>query len=93
MGRGSYQRTRLNKYGFPRGYLTRKKQINGFQTGDIIRAEVTKGKKVGIYVGRIAVRKSGSFNIQTGTDVIQGISYKYCRIIQRNDGYGYIFNR
>jgi 5-methylcytosine-specific restriction endonuclease McrA len=88
-GRGSYQRTRLDKFGFPRGYLMRSKSVFGFQTGDIVRAVVTKGKKVGKYVGRVAIRASGSFNITTLTETIQGISYKYCQIISRNDGYGY----
>jgi hypothetical protein len=89
MGRGSYQRTRLDKFGFPRGYLMRQKSVFGFQTGDRVEAEITKGKKMGIYVGRVAVRASGSFNIQTGQDVIQGVSYRDCKIIQRADGYGY----
>ncbi len=88
-GRGRYQRTRLNAFGFPRGYLTRQKRIKGFQTGDLIKAEVTKGKKIGTYTGRVAVRASGSFNIQTGHRVIQGIGYRYCQILQRADGYGY----
>lgn len=89
MGRGCYQRTRLNAYGFPRGYLTRSKRINGFQTGDMVKANVLKGKKVGSYAGRIAVRASGSFNIQTEGSVVQGISYRYCKLVQRGDGYGY----
>ena len=89
MGRGSYQRTILNKYGFSRGYLMRNKSVHGFQTGDRVCANVLKGKKAGIYTGRIAVRASGSFNIQTSTTVIQGISYQYCKIIQRADGYLY----
>ncbi len=88
-GRGSYQRTRLNAYGFPQGYLTRQKRIHGFQTGDQVKAAVTKGKKVGVYIGRVAVRASGSFNIQTAQGVVQGISYRYCQILQRADGYGY----
>ncbi len=88
-GRGTYQRTRLNAYGFPRGYLTRQKRIKGFQTGDLIKADVTTGKKVGAYTGRVAVRASGSFNIQTAQGVVQGISYRYCQILQRADGYGY----
>lgn len=88
-GRGSYQRTRLTAQGFPRGYLMRQKQIEGFQTGDLVKAGVTKGKKIGSYTGRVAIRASGNFNIQTSNDVIQGISHKYCRLIQRNDGYGY----
>jgi 5-methylcytosine-specific restriction endonuclease McrA len=88
-GRGSYQRTRLDAYGFPRGYLTRQKRIKGFQTGDRVKAEVTKGKKTGSYLGRVAVRASGSFNIQTAQGVIQGVGYRYCKVIQRADGYGY----
>lgn len=88
-GRGSYQRTRLNAYGFPRGYLTRQKRIKGFQTGDMVKAEVTKGKKTGSYVGLVAVRASGSFNLQTAQGVVQGIGYRCCKVIQRADGYGY----
>ena len=88
-GRGSYQRTRLDKYGFPRGYLLRSKNIKGFRTGDLVRAEVPSGKKAGVHTGRVAVRASGSFNIQKGDAVVQGISHKHCRLIQRADGYGY----
>jgi 5-methylcytosine-specific restriction endonuclease McrA len=91
-GRGSYQRTRLDRFGFPRGYLTRQKRIHGFQTGDRVRAIVPKGKKAGTHVGRVAVRATGSFNIQTATGVIQGISYRHCQVLQRADGYGYSFN-
>ncbi|HNB53608.1 MAG TPA: hypothetical protein PK530_16790, partial [Anaerolineales bacterium] len=47
------------------------------------------GKKVGVYTGRVAVRASGSFNIQTKSGIIQSISYKYNKIIQRGDGYRY----
>jgi len=88
-GRGSYQRTRLNAYGFPRGYLTRSKRIKGFQTGDMVIATVPTGKKAGVHCGRVAVRASGSFNIQTAQGVAQGIDHKYCKLIQRSDGYGY----
>ena len=88
-GRGSYRRTRLDAFGFPRGYLTRTKAHFGFQTGDRVMAIVTKGKKTGTYAGRVAVRSSGSFNLQTGSGVVQGISCKDCRLLQRADGYGY----
>ena len=37
----------------------------------------------------MAVRATGSFNIQTGDGVVQGISHRHCRVIQRGDGYGY----
>jgi hypothetical protein len=89
MGRGAYQRTRVTADGFPRGYLMRTKSVHGFQTGDIVRADVPKGKRVGTYTGRVAVRETGSFNIQTGSGVVQGISHRHCRIIHRVDGYAY----
>jgi len=88
-GRGAYQRTRLTRHGFPRGYLTRSKRIHGFQTGDHVRATVPTGKKAGVHEGRVAVRSSGSFNIQTGTTTVQGIHHRHCRLLQRADGYGY----
>jgi hypothetical protein len=50
---------------------------------------VTKGKKIGQYVGRVAVRASGDFNIQARTGVVQGIAHRYCTLVQRADGYAY----
>ena len=32
---------------------------------------------------------AGSFNIQTGSDVVQDIAHKHCRIIQRSSGYNH----
>ncbi|MBK7003188.1 MAG: RRXRR domain-containing protein [Rhodoferax sp.] len=89
MGRGSYQRTRLDKYGCVRGYLTRLKSIQGFQTGDMVKAIVATGKKAGTYTGRVAVRATGSFNIQTSSGLVQGVSHRFCTVVQRGDGYGY----
>lgn len=88
-GRGSRQRTRLDSYGFPRGYLSPAKRHFCFRTGDIVAACVPSGKKVGSYQGRVAVRSSGSFNIQTATGTVQGIAHRHCRILQRADGYAY----
>jgi 5-methylcytosine-specific restriction endonuclease McrA len=92
-GRGSYQRTRLTKHGFPRGYLTRSKSAFGFQTGDLVRAVVTTGKKAGTYFGRVAIRARGSFNIQSATGLVQGIHHRFCALLQRADGYGYSWTR
>ncbi|RMH33106.1 MAG: HNH endonuclease, partial [Nitrospirae bacterium] len=89
-GRGGYQRTRLTRDGFPRGYLTRRKRHLGFQTGDLVEAVVARGKKEGRYRGRVAVRASGSFNVQTPTGVVQGVHARSCRLLQRADGYGYV---
>lgn len=88
-GRGSYQRTRVTAQGFPRGYLARNKRVRGFQTGDRVRAEVPAGKNAGVHTGRVAVRATGNFNIQTADRVVQGVSHRYCSVIQRADGYGY----
>jgi 5-methylcytosine-specific restriction endonuclease McrA len=92
-GRDSYQRTRLTKHGFPRGYLTRSKSAFGFQTGDLVRAVVTTGKKAGTYFGRVAIRARGSFNIQSATGLVQGIHHRFCALLQRADGYGYSWTR
>ncbi len=70
--RGRYQRTRLTKYGFPHVYLTRSKSAFGFQTGELIGAVGRTGKKVGTYLGRVAIRASGSIDLQTGNGLVQG---------------------
>jgi 5-methylcytosine-specific restriction endonuclease McrA len=89
MGRGAYQRTRVTAHGFPRGYLMRQKRAHGFATGDLVHAIVPGGKNTGTYRGRVAVRNSGSFNIQTGGGVVQGVAWRYCQLRQRSDGYRY----
>ena len=88
-GRGSYQRTNVNKSGAPTSLLTRKKKAYGFQTGDIVLAVVPNGKRMGTHFGRVSVRARGSFHVQTKSGRIPDISYRHCRIIQRADGYGY----
>jgi len=89
-GHGTRQMCRTDKFGFPSRYVPRNKFVKGFQTGDIVKAVVTAGKKMGKYVGRVAVRASGLFNI-SASELVQGISYKCCQIIHRKDGYGYFF--
>ena len=87
-GHGTRQMCRTAKFGFPSRYVPRFKFVKGFQTGDIVKAIVTSGKKIGTYVGRVAVRTSGSFNI-SASELVSGISHKYCSIIQRKDGSSY----
>ena len=88
-GHGSRQSCRTDKFGFPSKYVPRFKFVKDFQTGDIVKAVVIKGKKIGAYIGRVAVRTSGSFNISTASGLIQGISHKYCKSIHKKDGYEY----
>ena len=92
-GHGSRQMCRMNKFGFPRTSAKGAKKVFDFQTGGIVRAVVTKGKKVGTYVGRVAVRSSGYFDIQCGTQMVQGVSYKNCRSLHKPDGYSYTYRK
>lgn len=85
VGRQSRQMCRPDKYGFPRTGAKESRVVKGFQTGDIVRAVVPTGKKQGAHTGRVAVRSSGSFNVGT----VQGIGWKYCKVLHRADGYFY----
>ena len=81
-GHGTRQQCRTNKFGFPVRYCSRTKFHKGFQTGDIVKAVVTSGKKIGTYVGRVATRATGSFNISTANRLVQGISYSAVRLTE-----------
>jgi len=88
-GHGCRQRCLMDKFGFPRTLPKQAKRVKGYQTGELVRAVVPTGKKTGIYVGKVAVRTSGSFNITTAHGVVQGISHRFCTPIHRSDGYRY----
>ncbi|MEU8203505.1 HNH endonuclease [Streptosporangium sp. NPDC049046] len=88
-GRGTYARTRTDRYGFPRLRLPRTKQVKGFATGDLVRATIPTGKNTGVHTGRVAVRTTGSFNITTRHGTVQGIGHRHVRLLQRADGYSY----
>jgi hypothetical protein len=45
--------------------------------------------KAGTYVGRIAIRATGSCNLKTSSGTIAGIHVRYCQPLQRGDGYSY----
>jgi 5-methylcytosine-specific restriction endonuclease McrA len=90
-GHGSRQMCGTDKFGFPIRHKSRKQIHQGFQTGDIISATVTAGKKVGSYMGRVLCRASGSFDIATTMGRVAGISHKYCKPIHKKDGYSYGF--
>jgi 5-methylcytosine-specific restriction endonuclease McrA len=88
-GRGCRQYCRMDKFGFPRTRAKKSKSIKGFKTGDHVKVIVLKGKKTGTYSGRVKVRDSGDFCIDTSTGKIDGISHRYCQNVQRSDGYIY----
>ena len=98
-GRGSYQRSISDAYGFARGrtkdsigqHRPRQKRFpdrkNGFATGDFVKA-TSKDKRI---EGRIkSVRSKGSFtisDIHSGKDI--SATPKNCILLSRSDGYSY----
>ena len=90
-GHGTRQMCGTDKFGFPTRHRSRRQIHKGFQTGDIVKAIVTAGQKIGSYVGRVLCRASGSFDLATTVGRIAGISHKYCQPIHKKDGYSYGF--
>ena len=88
-GHGSRQMCRMDKYGFPRTGSKQHKRVQGFQTGDLVRAVVTSGTKQETYVGKVAVRSRGTFNITTACGVVIDIHHRFCVLVARSDGYTY----
>ena len=88
-GHGSRQMCRMDKYGFPRTGAKQRKRVQGFQTGDRVRAVVPSGTKQGTYVGKVAVRTRGTFNITTAHGVVTDIHHRFCVLVARSDGYTY----
>ncbi len=84
-GHGNRQMCGTNKYGFPIRHRTRQKVFFGFQTGDLVRAVIPKGKYTGIHIGRVTVRNRPSFRMN-GFDVHS----KYLQKLHRIDGYNYV---
>ncbi len=90
MGRHARQMCRTNAYGFPDKAPKATSMVGGFRTGDVVRAIVPASSvKAGTYVGRIAIRATGSCNIKIRTGVVQGIHLRYCHPLHRGDGYTY----
>lgn len=87
IGRGSRLRGQINKCGiitvkYPKGPQRR----FGFQNGDIVRADVPKGKYAGTHVGRVMTRASGSFDIRK-SDALVTTNYRNCIILQHDNGF------
>ncbi|MEO6887508.1 MAG: RNA-guided endonuclease IscB [Ktedonobacteraceae bacterium] len=88
-GRGHRRMMLVDKHGFPRGHRQRKKRYFGYQTGDLVRAVVPQGARRGTHVGRVAVKASGYFTIQTTTGKVADVAHRSCHMQQRLDGYSY----
>src|SRR6185437_215279 len=90
MGRHSRQMCRTDAHGFPNKAPKATSVVGGFRTGDMVRAVLpVSSTKAGVYVGRIAIRATGSCNIKTAQGTIQHIHVRYCHPLHRGDGYSY----
>jgi 5-methylcytosine-specific restriction endonuclease McrA len=90
-GHGTRQMCGTDKYGFAIRHRSRTQSHKGFQTGDIVKAVVTSGKKIGTYIGRVLCRATGSFDIATKLGRVSGISHKFCNHVHKKDGYNYAY--
>lgn len=90
MGRGTRFRGKINKCGVIIKKLGKThKKVFGFQNGDIVSADVPKGKYKGHHIGRVMTRASGSFDIRTTEGGLVTVNNIYCKILQNVDGYQY----
>ena len=88
-GRQRRQMCLMDQFGFPRTKSKGPSVVRGFRTGDMAKAIVPAGTKRGTYVGRIAVRKTGTFTITTSTITGQDVNVKYLTCLHHMDGYSY----
>jgi 5-methylcytosine-specific restriction endonuclease McrA len=90
LGRHSRQMCRTNSFGFADTTPQATSVVAGMRTGDLVRAVVPAPSiKAGTYVGRLAVRATGSCTTRTIAGTVQGIHIRYCRPFHRGDGYSY----
>jgi hypothetical protein len=62
---------RTDAFGFPDKAPKATSVVGGFRTGDIVRALVPASSvKAGAYVGRLAVRATGSCNLKTAAGTV-----------------------
>jgi hypothetical protein len=91
-GRQSRHMVNVDKRGFPVGKAKGASRVQGFRTGDLVKAVVSSHlKERVVHVGRVLVRSRGVFNIQTRHGRVKDIPARYCHRVHGNDGYAYQF--
>lgn len=94
VGRGTRFRGKINACGIITVKLKKgPKRRFGYQNGDIVKAVCPKGKYAGTHVGRVMTRSSGWFDIRCTDGTKVTVNHKYCRILQRDDGYQYAYGK
>lgn len=87
-GHGTRQMCGTDKYGFPIRHRQCQKRHFGYQTGDLVRANILAGKYAGRHVGRVVVRSRPSFKLNSFD-----VHPKNLFLIQRADGYAYDYRK
>jgi 5-methylcytosine-specific restriction endonuclease McrA len=87
-GFGGRQRCQTDKFGYPQKHRPLR-PIHGFSTGDIVRADVPKGKYAGTFTARVCPMSHGY-----GEFVIdkkrRSIKLEYLTPVHMKDGYDYV---
>jgi hypothetical protein len=90
LGRHNRQMVNATEHGFPRGKPKATSVVSRFRSGDLVRAVVPAPlKTAGVHVGTISVRATGSCDVTTKHRRVGGVSIRYCRPLQKLDGYRY----
>lgn len=88
-GRGSRQLCVTDKHGFPIKHRVRRRQNNGFRTGDIVLAFPQHGRRAGKrYVSR-AISNASTPSLALSIERNFFVHHRYCTLLQRADGYEY----
>ncbi len=92
-GHGVRQRAVTDKHGFPKQHRGRLKLSHGFKTGDLVNADIPKGKYAGRYRSlRIGIRVKPTFALypQNGSKQFDA-HCKYLTAVHKADGYAFSF--
>ena len=87
-----HARGQVSRFEYPGGRPEAKRSADGLGTDGIVGATAPTGLRQGVRVGRVAAQAAGSFNTRAANGTVQGISYRYRRIVQHVDGHGYYHN-
>ena len=96
MGRGNRQVQLTDDCGFPRTHGSlkerykpkKRKRIEEFSTGDLVRVTFKKGNRLIKHITTISIRSTGNFSFKYKGEVINKV-YKRFKIVQYNNGYSY----
>lgn len=90
-GMGRRQFVKMDKNGFPRkneAGKARLKRRDGFGGGDLVRADIPKGKNAGVHIGKISFRAKGSFALLSKGKNIS-VSPRHLTLLSKGDKFSY----